>query len=164
VSDTTDKFEHIPFLKAGFVEWPHEFNRLMRNNPKVPPSFWITLLHLWSATVGSRSHKWGRISFSAIPVRSKSARKFIAALCEAGFFWCTAGRYGGHTESTRYQIQPDKMLVDWERFLDALSWAIHFGGLEDDVPTRKFGKLVGQAAKQSVDPMQDSVRKLFRKT
>ena len=159
-----DKFSDVPLLVSsdGFywIPWPHEFNRLMRAYPKVPHSFWITLMHVWGATVGSVDGQSGLLAISQIPVRAKDARKWIErALTVAGFFRRKVAGQGDKEGSAFYVGEP-KGRAEWEAFLESLSWVVEFNGLGTKVTTKRFGKLVVAGAQ---NPAEMFMRKMMKK-
>src|SRR6185369_10298071 len=79
------KIDRIGLFDQGWTAWPHEFNRLMRKY-RIAYSFYITLLFLWSATVGNNDDCCGTLALTQIPARRKHVEKWIAALCASGFF------------------------------------------------------------------------------
>ena len=123
-----------------FTKWPHVFNTLSLKYA-VPDSFLVTLLFLWSATVGSINHGDGEIALSQIPVRPRYLRKYIEALVRARFF--EKVQAGPESEKgSWYSYDDEKTAEDWDAFFSSVARVCALGGLDDDLSPDKFAKLV----------------------
>lgn len=130
-------------LGHTWTQWPHVFNNLVRHY-KVPHSFVVTLLYLWSTVMGKDCPE-GSIGLSQIPVEKRELRKWIEALCCAGIVHRPYGKAGySDEEGTTYHYE-DTDWDKWNRFFSALAKAVALGGLRDEISTEVFGRIVGNA-------------------
>ena len=138
------KLDRIPILHAPhyWTPWPHEFNRLMLKY-QVSQSFFVTLMYLWTATVGSSDDTCGEIALTQIPARRKHVQKWIAALCESGFFEVEKAKLGSQ-EGSFYSYKESTTPEAWELLFAVLAKIEVFGGLDDSFTVTNFGKMVGR--------------------
>jgi hypothetical protein len=136
------KIDRIEVLSYGWSPWPHWFSYLMLHY-KVSHSFWVTLMYLWKHTVGRETDSCGELAFTQIPARRKHVEKWLAALCESGFFEVDKARRGDQVGSL-YTYDESKTTEHWKKLIDILARIELLGGLDDGVPFSQFGAMVAR--------------------
>jgi hypothetical protein len=163
------KIDNIKILSDGWTAWPHEFNRLMLKY-QISHSFYVTLLYLWSATVGnSKDDAYGTLALTQIPARRKHVQKWIAALCQHGScFFLEHKASRGSQEGSLFTYREHTTLSDWEKLFEVLAQIELLGGLDDNFTVKKFGQLVASnfdsenesaAQTEDIPPLDDATKR-----
>jgi hypothetical protein len=123
---------------------------------KVSQSFWVTLLYLWKHTVGEETDSCGELAITQIPARRKDVLKWLAALCETGFFEVQKARLGDQNGSL-YTYDETRTTEQWEKLVSSLALLESIGGLDDSFPVSKFSSMAtrifsGERVQIDVEP------------
>lgn len=151
---------HIAALDAlAWGRWPHLFTVLAREY-KVPTEFFITLIFLWDATVGSKSSPSGKLALSQIPGRERTVGKWLAALEAAEFF--TVEKAGPHDhEGSTYTYNEETTAESWEAFFEKAEWLDPFPSW-DKADRKKFAALF--APDRLLNEHQSGWLQMFKRT
>jgi hypothetical protein len=159
---TGDKATGVPVLdEMAFGRWPHLFT-VLAVKYKVPDHFLITLLFLWEATMGKSASGSGDLAIPQIPVRERTARKWLAALCAAGFFEKDEVEPGDTTGAT-FAYNVNTTPKAWHKFFAAAAMASYFPNW-DAVSPKEFATLLASAIQRRTPPPLPEVNETTRKS